>query len=130
MKLLLLDRFKNFHFSSPNPQTSKTSSSWLIKRYTVEDILKVILFFSYNLLQSLQQAVINRVEKRILEVFFGDTPRKLISTSTSKINEFDSKTWFYSKLKFLVEILKRLATYFIKVTQFTVIQTNNSFFDI
>ena len=40
--LLLLGPFKNFHFKSPNSQSSKTGSSWLIKDYTAEDFCKDI----------------------------------------------------------------------------------------
>ena len=34
--------FLYFHFNSPQPQSLKTGSSWLIKDYTDEDFCKVI----------------------------------------------------------------------------------------
>ena len=62
-----------------------------------------------NLLKSLQYAVINRIEKGILVIFFGDNLRKLIHHQLCKISgNFIAKTQFYFKMKFSVEILKRL----------------------
>ena len=36
-KFLLFDPFKDFHFSSPHPKSSRAGSSWLIKHYNDED---------------------------------------------------------------------------------------------
>ena len=84
MEISTFQHFQRFSFQffiSPHPQTLETVwswSSWLIKGYTDEDFWKVISFFSYKLLKSLQQAVIDQLEKGILINFFGNTLPKLV----------------------------------------------------
>ena len=56
-----------------------------------------------RLLKSLQQAVINGIEKGI--IIFRD--HHLPPALTGSVNLM-SETWFYFKLKFLAEMLKRL----------------------
>ena len=73
---LFLDHLRDFNF--PHPYSLRTGSSWQIKGYTDEDFWKVFPFFQYKLLKSLQQVVINPMEKMVLLISFGDTFRKLI----------------------------------------------------
>ena len=41
-KFLLLEPFRDFHFNSPHPKSSKNISSWLMKDRSDQDFCKVI----------------------------------------------------------------------------------------
>ena len=79
---------------------------------------KVISFFSYKLLKSLQQAVINRIEKGILVIFLEILLITPFNTSSAKFSVFDVQNVILFQIKVFGRNIKEtvLVRYFIKVT--------------
>ena len=69
-------------------------------------------------MKSLQEAVINRMEQEILLNIFGDTHRKLFTTSSARFSEFDCLKVILLQIKVFDRNIKETTqeTYFIKVT--------------
>ena len=52
--------------------------------------------------------MIDRIEKCIFVIIFGDSRLEFITTKSGRFSEFDAKKRFYLKLKFSIKKLKKL----------------------